>query len=211
MTDADTAQRVPAPRITEPGVIVIDAQPWFIDRMAGRAYPLVLRLEKLLTMAGCLKLPTLATFEDPARNGWLPQDCEAAWPTHGVRLEKHSYDCCGHPEILEAIRTLDREQLLLAGGETDVCLLESVLSLLDHGFQVFLLEDCVFSTEPHVGPALRRMEAAGAVPCTVKTAYYELMRSVLVLDDPATGGPGWPELLPRFGQPETWPEWDRGR
>ena len=35
-----------------------------------------------------------------------------------------------------------------------------------------------FSSEPHVGPAMRRMEAAGAIPSTVKTLNYELRRSV---------------------------------
>lgn len=196
-----------APRITHPGVVVIDAQPAFVDIMAGPRLPLLLRLEKLLVMADKLSLPTLATFERPAINGWLPEPCEAVWPAHGVRHEKHFYDCCAHDDILAAIGELDRRQLLLAGAETDVCLLESVLSLLDKGFQVFLLEDVLFSSEPNVGPALRRMEAAGAVPCTLKTVFYELMRSVRVLDEPGEGGPGWSELLPRFGEPEKWPSW----
>ncbi len=51
------------------------------------------------------------------------------------------------------------------------------------------------------------MEAAGAVPGTLKTAYYELMRSVAVFDDPQCGDSGWGELLERFGEPEGWPSW----
>lgn len=207
MSPSSPQERSIAPRITRPGVVIIDAQPTFIDIMAGPRLPLLLRLEKLLMMAGDLSLPTLATFERPAINGWLPERCEAVWPAHGVRHEKHFYDCCAHDDILAAVNALDRRQLLLAGAETDVCLLESVLSLLDHGFQVFLLEDVLFSSEPNVGPALRRMETAGAVPCTLKTAFYELMRSVRVLDEPDEGGPGWSELLPRFGEPEKWPSW----
>ena len=100
-----------------------------------------------------------------------------------------------------------RRQLLVAGGETDVCVLQSVLSLLERGYQVFLLEDCLFSSEPHTAPAVARMRAAGAVPCTLKTAYYELMRSVAVLDDPAAAGPGWAALLERLPEPEALPEW----
>lgn len=205
--DVDRAGVIGAPRLTEPAVVVIDAQPAFLDIMAGPRFPLLFRLERLFLMAGHLKLPILATFEDPQGNGWLPEQCEAVWPPHGVRHEKHFYDCCGHEEILTAISGLDRHQLLIAGAETDVCLLCSTLSLLDHGFQVFLLEDLVFSSEPRVGPALRRMEAAGAVGCTLKTASNELMRSVRVFDDPLSAGSGWADLLPRFGEPERWPEW----
>jgi nicotinamidase-related amidase len=194
-------------RIERPAVVLIDAQPGFLEIASGPREAVDLRLEKLLVLADCLDLPTLATFENPQDSGWLTQRCEAVWPVAGVRLEKRYYDCCRHPEIADAVTSLGREQLLVAGAETDVCLLQSVLSFLDRGYTVFLLEDCLFSTEPHVDPALRRMEAAGAVPCTLKTAYYELMRSVHVFDDPSSGGPGWEDLLQRFGQPEKWPSW----
>ena len=196
-----------AARIERPGVVLIDAQPGFLELAAGPRDAIALRLAKLLVMADCLGLPTLATFENPQERGWLSDACEAAWPAPGIRRVKRFYDCCGHPEIVAAIDALGRRQLLVAGAETDVCVLQSVLSLLDRGFQVFLLEDCLFSTEPHVGPAWRRMEAAGAVPCTLKTAYYELMRSVEVFEEPDSGGPGWAELLERFGEPEKWPAW----
>ena len=73
---------------------------------------------------------------------------------------------------------------------------------------MFLLEDCLFSSEPNVGPALRRMYATGAVPCTLKTAYYELMRDVRILRDPAAGGPRWERLLADFGMPEEWLPWE---
>jgi len=207
MPDSIHPQRTPAPRLTRPAVVVIDAQPAFLDIMAGPRFPVVLRLEKLLLMAAHLELPTLATFERPERNGWLPENCEVVWPARGVRHEKHTYDCCGQQGIAAAIEELGRRQLLMAGAETDVCVLQSVLSLLDHGYEVFLLEDCLFSSEPHVAPALRRMYSSGAVPCTLKTAFYELMRSVGIVDDPASGGPGWERLVPAFGEPELWPEW----
>ncbi len=208
--DAHGVRRSEPPRLAAPAVVLIDAQPGFVDIMAGPRLPLLLRLEKLLLMAGCLRLPLLATFENPQRNGQLPAGCEALWPAHGVRHEKRTFDCCGHEDITASIEALGRQRLLVAGAETDVCVLQSVLSLLQAGFQVFLLEDCLFSSEPHVGPALRRMERAGAVPCTLKTAFYELMRSVQISDDPASGGPGWERLVSSMGAPETWPPWQPG-
>ncbi|MBM3146830.1 MAG: isochorismatase family protein [Actinobacteria bacterium] len=207
MPDGIHPQRMPAPRLTRPAVVLIDAQPAFLDIMAGPRFPLVLRLEKLLLMAAHLELPTLATFERPQQNGRLPVRCEAVWPAHGTRHEKHTYDCCGQQEIVAAVEALHRRRLLIAGAETDVCVLQSVLSLLDRGHEVFLLEDCLFSSERHVAPALRRMYSSGAVPCTLKTAFYELMRSVRICSDPASGGPHWERLIPAFGEPELWPHW----
>ncbi len=79
---------------------------------------------------------------------------------------------------MEAIEGLAGGQIAVAGGETDDCVLQSVLELIETGQQVFLLEDALFSSEPNVGPAIRRMESAGAIPATVKTLNNELRRSV---------------------------------
>lgn len=194
-------------RIVQPAVLIIDVQPHFMDVAGEAAGWLLPRLVGLLHMADCLRLPLVATFERPQRNGWLPDELERVWPQHGQRFEKRTYDCCGEPQIAAALAGLGRRQYLVAGAETDVCVLQSVLSLLERGYEVFLLEDCLFSSEPHTAPAVARMRAAGAVPCTLKTAYYELMGSVAVLDDPAAAGAGWAALLERLPEPEALPEW----
>ena len=212
----DSRDHAGIPRLTDPAILLIDAQPGFAaavgpwDDVGGprpELAPVFLRLEKLLVMADCLELPTIATFERPEVNGWLSEACEAVWPAHGMRFVKRTYDCYGEPKIAQAIAETGHRQLLVAGAETDVCVLQSALSLLARGHDVFLLEDCLFTSEPHPGPALRRMAAAGAVPCTLKTAYYELQKSVAIWDDPAALGPRWQRLLPLFGEPERWPEW----
>jgi nicotinamidase-related amidase len=201
------------PRLHDPAVLLIDAQPGFFMNVAGHEVPppVAARWEKLLVVARCLELPTLATFEDPDTNGWLSDACDRAWPVHGLRYVKRTYDCCGEPAIVAALSEIRRTHLLVAGAETDVCVLQSVLSLLERGHEVFLLEDCVASSEPHTRPALARMYAAGAVPCTLKTAYYELMKSVTVCRDPASAGGGWEALMREFDDPESLPEWQPAR
>jgi nicotinamidase-related amidase len=161
-------------------IVVIDVQPYFLDGwMAGESEPLLTRLEFLLALATVYDLPLLATFEQPVeQKGWLPERLEPYFPAHGQKYTKRTFNCCGEPAILAAIEAMGRQQLVVAGGETDVCVLQSVLGLLGAGKQVFLLEDALCSSEPHVGPALRRMEAAGAIPTTVKTLNYELRGSV---------------------------------
>jgi nicotinamidase-related amidase len=161
-------------------IVVIDVQPYFLDGwMSGEAEPLLARLEFLFALATVYDTPFLATFEQPIETkGWLPPRLEPCFPAHGQRHTKQTFNCCGEPSILEAIDGLGRGQIAVAGGETDVCVLQSVLGLIETGRQVFLLEDALFSSEPNVGPAIRRMESAGAIPSTVKTLNYELRRSV---------------------------------
>jgi nicotinamidase-related amidase len=188
-------------------ILVIDVQPGFLDGwMAGESAPLLARLRFLLGLATAYELPLLATFEQPEeKNGWVPPALEPMFPAHGQKLVKRSFGCCGEPGVPEALAAIGRRQVAVAGGETDVCVLQSVLGLIAAGYEVFLLEDCLFSSEPTVGPAIRRMEAAGAVPSTVKIFAYELRGSVAEPGAPALLAARTPPLvLPR---PEELPAW----
>lgn len=194
--------------LVDPGdlaIAVIDVQPYFLEGwMAGACEPLLARLEFLLALATVYELPLLATFEQPIETkGWLPERLEPFFPAHGQRYTKETFNCCGEETIQQAIAALGRGQIAVAGGETDVCVLQSVLGLIEAGKQVFLLEDVLFSSEPHVGPAIRRMEAAGAVPSTVKALNYELRRSVAAPRAERV----FPVPLP---EPEQLPAWTPG-
>lgn len=174
--------------------------------MAGETEVLMSRLEFLLALATVYDLPLVATFEQPVeQKGWLPQRLEPFFPAHGLKRTKQTFNCCGEPGIVATVAGLGRKQLAVAGGETDVCVLQSVLGLLREGYDVFLLEDVLFSSEPHVGPALRRMERAGAIPSTVKTLNYELRLSTAA----TRAEHRFPELLPGLSlpEPEQLPEW----
>ena len=124
-------------------LVIIDVQPFFLDGwMAGETESLMSRLEFLLALSTVYDLPCLATFEQPVdRKGWLPERLEPYFPAGGVKYTKQTFNCCGEPDIVRAVAGLGRRQLAVAGGETDVCVLQSVLGLLREGYEVFLLED----------------------------------------------------------------------
>ncbi len=114
-------------------IVVIDVQPYFLDGwMAGESESLLARLEFLFALAAVYDVPFLATFEQPIETkGWLPERLEPFFPAHGQRHTKQTFNCCGEHSILEAIGGLGRSQIALAGGETDVCVLQSVLGLIE--------------------------------------------------------------------------------
>jgi nicotinamidase-related amidase len=161
------------------GIILIDAQPFFWESMHAAREPVLVRIERLLMLADWLELPLIATFEHPVETkGWLPERLERIFPSHGQRFVKRTFNCCSDDSIRKAIGRLGIKQVVVAGAETDVCVLQSSLGLLRTGLQVFILEDCIFTSEQHPRPALERMYRAGVVPCTLKAFFYELMRTV---------------------------------
>jgi nicotinamidase-related amidase len=200
------------------GVLLIDAQPLFW----GYAFPeegaqkeaILVRLEHLLMLADWMRIPVIATFEHPvANNGELPERLEKVFPADGQRYMKKTYNCTLETTINQAITRLPVTQFAVAGAETDVCILQSVLGLLGMGYQVFILEDGLFTSEPQPGPALRRMVQAGAIPCTVKTLAYELVVSTERtpwypegwVDRKGSSAKPFPE---KFVVPEKWPPWE---
>ena len=199
------------------GVLLIDVQPFFLDyAFADRdeeRESLLMRLEHLLMLTDWTDLPLIATFEKPvAENGEFPDRLEALFPANGERYVKNYFGSASEPEIREAIERSPVRQWAVAGSETDVCVMQSTLGLLEMGYEVFLLEDCLFTTESHPGPTLRRLYQAGAVPCTLKSMAYELAECVdqipwyeggLESDDPSGAKP-FPEA---FIAPEEWPAW----
>ena len=200
------------------GVLLIDAQPAFWDYAFpdndDKKEPVMVRLEHLLMLADWMELPLIATFEDPvSENGELPDRLEAVFPAEGQRFTKKTFNCTLEWTISQAIKRLSVQQFAVAGAETDVCIMQSVLGLLRMGYQVFLLEDCLFTTEPHPGPALRRMYQAGAIPSTLKSLAYEL---VISTDRIPWYPEGWIERdrtyakpFPKeFLVPEKWPSWE---
>jgi nicotinamidase-related amidase len=200
------------------GILLIDVQPVFLESafhdQNEERESLLVRLEHLLMLCDWMDLPLVATFEIPVTdNGELPDRLEAVFPLKGQRFEKNFFGCMTETDISDAIKATQAKQIVVAGAETDVCVLQSVLGLLETGYEVFLLEDCLFTSESEPAPALRRMYQAGAIPSTLKSMAYELVKCV---DEVPWYAKAWEmkdhnEIKPfpqNFIPPEEWPAWE---
>jgi nicotinamidase-related amidase len=69
-----------------------------------------------------------------------------------------------------------RDQALICGIETHVCVNQTALDLLDSGVEVQVAEDAVGSrSDDNKQVGLHKMERAGAVLTSVETALFELL------------------------------------
>jgi len=95
----------------------------------------------------------------------------------GPALEKMTFSCCGDGAFLARLRELKRSQIIITGMETHVCVLQTVLELLDAGYHVHLVRDAVMSRRKDnwfVG--LETAAAAGAVITSTETALFQLLK-----------------------------------
>lgn len=89
-------------------------------------------------------------------------------------VEKLHFSCAAEPAVAHRLQALGREQVVIAGIEAHVCVLQSALGLKRMGHEVFVVADACSSRNPdNYQAAMRRMEAAGIGVVSVEMAVFE--------------------------------------
>jgi nicotinamidase-related amidase len=124
----------------------------------------------LLQAADILGVPVLFTEENAKGLGATMPEL-AAYAT-GRTAHKMTFDACRAPGFIE--RLGQRTQIVVAGCETHVCVLQTVLGLLDAERRVYLVRDSVGSRAvASREAALRRMAQHGAEIVTAEMVMFE--------------------------------------
>jgi len=152
---------------------VVDVQERLVPAMADGPVA-VARCRRLVEGGRLLGVPMVAT--EQYRKGLGPT-VPALADLLPPPLEKLSFSCCGGEGFAAAIPPAAR-QVVLCGLETHVCVAQTALDLLADGYAVFLAVDAITSRHPlDRDVALRRLEAAGAVPTTTEAILFEWCRT----------------------------------
>jgi isochorismate hydrolase len=160
--------------------VIIDVQEFFLSQVDE---PLRARLEtntgNFARLLGYFRIPVVATLERPIeQKGSLPEAIGGHLSDQTKIFEKDFFDLSKEKTIRKHLGRLNRKQAIVAGCETDVCVLQSCLGLLELGYEVFVIEELLFSSAQNVDAAMARMKAEGAVFLTYKSLYYELVETV---------------------------------
>ena len=167
---------MPLMRAENTQLLVIDLQERLMPAIAGGADVLA-RAGQLLHAAALLGVPALVTEQSPAKLGpTLPDLDEARLAARAATLAKTSFDACAEPAFLEAIA--GDHELVLAGCEAHVCVLQTALTLLAHRRRVVIVRDAVGSRRPESHQAaLARLAAHGAEIVTTEMVLFEWLRT----------------------------------
>ena len=93
-------------------------------------------------------------------------------------IEKVTFSACDNDETWNYLAQQNRISVLVFGVETHVCVMQTVLDLLDNGMQPVVIADATGSRDSYDRrQAIRRMRRAGAVITTTEAILFELCRS----------------------------------
>lgn len=92
-------------------------------------------------------------------------------------IEKMSFSCCDEQLFINRIEKLDKKVIIIAGIEAHVCVLQTVIDLLEKGYTVVVIEDCISSRSlNNKNIAIERMRQEGAIISSYESILFELTK-----------------------------------
>lgn len=153
--------------------VIIDVQTRLATAMPADAMQAVVKNCSILAQtAAMLGVTMIVTEQYPQGLGHTVPELSALMPNiHAV--EKMTFSCLAESRFTRQL-TRDHSQVILAGMEAHICVLQSALDLVAAGKQVFVVEDAVISRNPaNKANALARMRDAGCVITNTESVVFE--------------------------------------
>jgi nicotinamidase-related amidase len=151
---------------------------------------MVARCQWLMELATELSIPMVVSEQYPQGLGKTVSTLRALVPSDAP-IEKVHFSCWPEPAIKMHLNALNKNQLVLIGIETHVCVLQTALDLLEAGKEVFVVVDAVSSRyEIDYKYGLKRMKQAGAELVTAEMVFFEWLHKA--------GTPEFKALSKRF-------------
>lgn len=144
-----------------------------LSRAIEDAQAMIANARRLAEGASLLGAEILATEQNPGKLGpTVPELAQFA----SAPVIKMSFDAVAAPHFPR--EKLKNRAMVVAGFETHVCVLQTVMSMLGEGYPVMVAADAVGSRRTdNKKAALRRMERAGAVIATTEMVLFEWLGS----------------------------------
>ncbi len=116
---------------------------------------------------------------------WLEQYPEGLGPTvkevashlgSYTPMPKKVFSALKNQSILKCFKDLNRDQILLSGIETHICIYQTSMDLLSKGIETHVIRDAVSSrTEDNKNLGIEKIAHAGGHITSVETALFELL------------------------------------
>lgn len=159
-------------------LLVIDVQTHLTAIMPTKVLARLQRnMGLLLHAAKLLKIPVFATEQYPQGLGNLEEEIVNLLPEGSLRYEKTSFACTGADNFSADLKASGRKQVILAGMEAHVCVMQTAIELINDGYQVFVAADAICSRHREsYETALLRLHSSGVTVLDSESVLFEWMR-----------------------------------
>ncbi len=167
-------------------LVVIDMQERLVPAMQAPAR--TIRNAKTLLMAAKeIGVPYILTEQYPKGLGRTVPDIAAV--AEAMPLEKLHFSCMEDEGFAAAFRAFGRRQAVISGMEAHICVVQTAASLLEDGYEVFVVSDATASrTLESEKACIDRLSASGVGIVTTEMVVFEWLGQA--------GSPEFKRLLP---------------
>ena len=157
------------------GLVLVDVQEK-LTPLVLNAESLVERCQWLIRLANDLAVPVVVSEQYPKGLGHTVSPLRTLTTDYPC-IEKVHFSCYRDESFVNCWQTIDRKQVVLAGIETHVCVLQTAMDMNSSGLDVFVVVDAVSSRhEVDHKYGLKRMKQAGIHLVTAEMVFFEWVR-----------------------------------
>lgn len=150
---------------------------------------------KLAKAAGTFNIPFKYTEQYPRGLGKTVKAMADALPEDAERFEKMHFCCMDEPGFEVFINDPERDQVVILGNESHICVLSTAMVMMEKGLKVAVAVDaCGSRLDQNHRYAMDTLGRNGALVLPTESIIYQLLGRA--------GTPEFKELLPLFKDPE---------
>ncbi|MFW5439576.1 MAG: isochorismatase family protein [Methylophilaceae bacterium] len=152
---------------------IIDVQTKLCSVMSEADMQAVTRNCSNLTQAAkMLAIPMIVTEQYPEGLGNTTPEI-AQYIGNVKPIAKTAFSACAAPKFKAQLQR-DKSQIILAGLEAHICVLQTALDLIAQGKQVFVVEDAIISRDAeNKRNAIARLAGAGCIVTNTESVLFE--------------------------------------
>jgi nicotinamidase-related amidase len=156
-------------------LVIIDVQTKLLSVMYN--YPLLLEnLKKLIRGAQVLDIPIIYTEQYPKGLGETHPEI-ACLLTEIEPIAKMAFSCCSENKFIDELHRINRDQVIICGIESHICVYQTCRDLIDKKYEVHLVNDCISSRKlENTELTVSKLQLYGVYPTSVEMALFEMLK-----------------------------------
>ncbi len=161
-------------------LLIVDIQTKLITKISD--YEEVIKAsEDILKVFSILKLPVIFSEQYPKGLGpTIPSLSKLLKEIKSTEISKTTFSCLAPFSKTQIKKKFPKRQVLLCGIEAHICVLQTAIDFIKHGYEVFLIEEAIGSrNHKHKYEGIERMKKSGASLVNIEMILFELTRDSL--------------------------------
>ncbi len=156
-------------------VLIIDIQEKLVAALNKDI--IVKNAVKIASAANLLNIPVLLTEQYPKGLGHTVLELMQALPDGSDIVEKTYFNALLEDGFLDKIRSYRKQQIIIFGIETHICVHQTASALIEAGFEVYVIKDaCASRAKYEFKQGIDAMVANGVKVSCVEIALFEWLK-----------------------------------